>query len=514
MIDQYPTAFRTDPQPSFDLITKTWFPGFSNHVLFDSLDDDEQEYAEQIILDFTGFILYYQNCVPADWSPSVIEHCLLNDFPRSLARTEEYEYSIFNVLLNFFAYLKEEKLLPGADDLFSHLISIEDELDEKMGDPDLYSSRKAFIIIALEEGIDLNDNDALQKFFLKEGIREMEGHEPEIVDAINQVIISWVLPFSDSRYISAIDSASGDDVILVTGLLMGSLIEGMGVKCHEWDSENVTKSIQKTLIPYPFPNDTRALCIPILHAFFTYLADENLQPQARDIADSILPLQEQMIAVRSDIGSDLEYFIARAVINSGVNLTDETAITEFLDENKDALVLEFLKTQNPEELKKLVINNITSTEFIEEEPRKQIEISSIPKANREWFTTIAEMTNQFCNERLDEDYAGLCRHVAGKLARKRDNKITRGKREIWAAGIIYAVGQMNFLFDKSFEPYQSADDICQYFGTSKSTTSQKAKLIRDLIGMDDYWDPEYSTSYMRNKNPFEKFCMTKNGFII
>jgi len=33
MIDLYPTAFRTDPQSSFDLITKTWFPGFSNHVL-------------------------------------------------------------------------------------------------------------------------------------------------------------------------------------------------------------------------------------------------------------------------------------------------------------------------------------------------------------------------------------------------------------------------------------------------------------------------------------------------
>ncbi|NLL09720.1 MAG: hypothetical protein GX268_02280 [Methanomicrobiales archaeon] len=130
--------------------------------------------------------------------------------------------------------------------------------------------------------------------------------------------------------------------------------------------------------------------------------------------------------------------------------------------------------------------------------RKPIDISSIPKANREWFSIIANMTNQFCEERLDDGYAEICQHVAGKLARKRDNKVTRGKKEIWAAGIIYAVGQMNFLFDKSFEPYQSADDICQYFGTSKSTTSQKAKLIQDLVGMDDYWDPEYSTPHMLN----------------
>ncbi|MCA1915456.1 DUF6398 domain-containing protein [Methanospirillum hungatei] len=43
------------------------------------------------------------------------------------------------------------------------------------------------------------------------------------------------------------------------------------------------------------------------------------------------------------------------------------------------------------------------------------------------------MTDAFCNERLDEEYAGICRHVAGKLARKRDNKITRGKTIIWVA---------------------------------------------------------------------------------
>jgi len=88
----------------------------------------------------------------------------------------------------------------------------------------------------------------------------------------------------------------------------------------------------------------------------------------------------------------------------------------------------------------------------------------------------------------------------------------RGKIPIWASGIIYAVGQINFLFDTSFELYQSADDICSYFGTSKSTVSQKATMIRDLIGMDGYWDPKYSTSRMMNKNPFERFLMPGPGF--
>ncbi|MEX1028658.1 MAG: DUF6398 domain-containing protein [Paenibacillaceae bacterium] len=32
--------------------------------------------------------------------------------------------------------------------------------------------------------------------------------------------------------------------------------------------------------------------------------------------------------------------------------------------------------------------------------------------------------------------------------------------------------RLTFLFDKSFEPYVSVHDICSYFGTAQSTTSQ------------------------------------------
>jgi hypothetical protein len=58
-----------------------------------------------------------------------------------------------------------------------------------------------------------------------------------------------------------------------------------------------------------------------------------------------------------------------------------------------------------------------------------------------------------------------------------------GKLEIWAAGIIHAIGTVNFLFDKSFEPYISVHDICEYFGATQSTTSQKSKVIRDMFKM-------------------------------
>lgn len=125
---------------------------------------------------------------------------------------------------------------------------------------------------------------------------------------------------------------------------------------------------------------------------------------------------------------------------------------------------------------------------------------------------LSELTAEFCDSHLDEEYKQLCEKLIQKMARKRTAPFRSGRIEIWAAAIIYALGQINFLFDHSFEPYASADDLCNYFGTSKSTTSQKAKLIRDLFRM-NYFDDAFSTSQMRESNPFSDLVM-KDGFIM
>ena len=125
---------------------------------------------------------------------------------------------------------------------------------------------------------------------------------------------------------------------------------------------------------------------------------------------------------------------------------------------------------------------------------------------------LIEMTAGFCNEYLDEDYKQLCEKLIRKMSRKRNVPFLSGRIEIWAAPVVYAIGSINFLFDQSFEPYASGDDICNYFGTSKSTTSQKAKIIRDMFKL-GYWGKEFSTSHMRQSSPFSNL-VTINGLIV
>ena len=98
------------------------------------------------------------------------------------------------------------------------------------------------------------------------------------------------------------------------------------------------------------------------------------------------------------------------------------------------------------------------------------------------------------------------------MSRKRNVPFLSGRINVWAAGVIYSLGQVNFLFDKSFKPYVSADDICNYFGTSKSTTGQKAKVIRDMFKL-GYWDSEFATEMMKENNPLNDIVMV-NGFAV
>jgi hypothetical protein len=125
---------------------------------------------------------------------------------------------------------------------------------------------------------------------------------------------------------------------------------------------------------------------------------------------------------------------------------------------------------------------------------------------------LIKMIDDFADRYLDEDYKMLCRKLIDKMSRKKQVPFLSGRLEIWAAAVVYALGQINFLFDKSFEPYVSATDLCNYFGTSQSTTSQKAKIIRDMFKM-RYFDEKFSTKRMLRENPLNEFLMI-DGLVV
>ena len=111
---------------------------------------------------------------------------------------------------------------------------------------------------------------------------------------------------------------------------------------------------------------------------------------------------------------------------------------------------------------------------------------TVPWAMQNTYAAVVELTDAFCREHLNAEYATLCRSAAAALARKRPSPLTRGRVEIWACAIVHALGSVNFLFDRSQELYISAEDLCAHFGVSKSSGANKAKWIRDELKMSQF----------------------------
>jgi hypothetical protein len=94
------------------------------------------------------------------------------------------------------------------------------------------------------------------------------------------------------------------------------------------------------------------------------------------------------------------------------------------------------------------------------------------------YDQIVALTDEFCNRHLNDEYRELAQYMAAALCRKRPSPVASGQVRSWACGIIYALGQVNFLSDKSFEPYMTMADVCAEFGVGQSTGEQQG--TRDL----------------------------------
>lgn len=137
---------------------------------------------------------------------------------------------------------------------------------------------------------------------------------------------------------------------------------------------------------------------------------------------------------------------------------------------------------------------------------------SVPAAMQPQYDAIVALSDAFCSEHLNAEYAQLSRQMTAALARKRPSPLLSGKANTWAAGIVHALGTVNFLFDKTQTPHMSAEELAAGFGLSKSTTGNKSKAIRDLLDI-GVFDPAWTLPSMIDKNPMI-WMITVNGLIV
>jgi hypothetical protein len=142
---------------------------------------------------------------------------------------------------------------------------------------------------------------------------------------------------------------------------------------------------------------------------------------------------------------------------------------------------------------------------------KTTKSEQVPKNMQSVYDGIVELTDEFSKKHLNDEYAQLIRYATAALCRKRPSPLSNGRINTWACGITYAMGFVNFLFDKNQEPYISAVDLCAKFGISKSTGGAKSKVVRDVLNLSQL-EPNWCLPSKLDNNPMA-WMITIDGFI-
>ena len=126
--------------------------------------------------------------------------------------------------------------------------------------------------------------------------------------------------------------------------------------------------------------------------------------------------------------------------------------------------------------------------------------TSVPKAMQATYNGVVALTDAFCRDRLNDEYLGLARAMTASLCRKRPSPLASGQPRTWACGILYALGQINFLSDKASQPYMVMADVCAAFSVGQSTASAKARVISDALRTNQM-DPTWMLPGLVDRNP-------------
>ncbi len=136
----------------------------------------------------------------------------------------------------------------------------------------------------------------------------------------------------------------------------------------------------------------------------------------------------------------------------------------------------------------------------------------IPAALRGRAQQIIDVTDMACREHLDDEYGLLTRRLVARLARKRPSPLVRGDARIWAAGAIYAVGQVNFLFDRAQTPHLTAKQLAEALGVVQTTMANKAGIINRTLGI-GIFEPELTRAETIEQHPMA-WLVEVDGFIV
>jgi len=155
----------------------------------------------------------------------------------------------------------------------------------------------------------------------------------------------------------------------------------------------------------------------------------------------------------------------------------------------------------------------------EERKQRDAVVEQLPPQSRSRFLEITALTDGVCAELspIAHEYRMFSWVLTGTLCREQEAGETpllcdRSQAGSWAAGVLWTLGRINWLTDRSFEPHMTAEELAERCGVSTATMQNKASKIRDYCGITDF-DPQWTLPSMAIENPLIWMVEDESGMI-
>ena len=130
-------------------------------------------------------------------------------------------------------------------------------------------------------------------------------------------------------------------------------------------------------------------------------------------------------------------------------------------------------------------------------------MDDIPTELQPAVLRIREKLESVCKSHLTDEYLELCLCLLRDACLARF-EVGRGKPEAWAAGLVHAIGRVNFLFDPSMQPHLPAKELPKLFCVSSGTIFNRSNQLCNEFDLGP-WSARYMTEEMLQKLSFVQF---------
>jgi hypothetical protein len=141
-----------------------WLADFVQSAQFRQLPEFTRMVAESTVFYFAEYMFTHLGQAPQGWTPEGLQEVCLNVMPSKIAAGPEFFNVVPQVLVAFFTFLQAQQLLPQLAPLQTRLGQIASDIPLAAADESQWSMSKVIAMMALNAGVDLEDEDQVKHF--------------------------------------------------------------------------------------------------------------------------------------------------------------------------------------------------------------------------------------------------------------------------------------------------------------------------------------------------------------